>query len=241
MDVPDVYISQTETMFTTTIFPTTLYTTTSPAVQEVNRFLLDVVGQSKPICFDIPVPHKLRLLQDSASEFSMNGESLSEQNGFHQIAFHYKTNHHLKINTKSISYRNGQDKVKFLWGQKPTQYNADSVSLVVRENVMNVTFGNIGVVILSHKKDGVMFLWPVIWEYSKDANLTGVLGKADISYEETEGSQTPTLKIKDKEVKTSLETVSDYRLHSTPVRECWLVPFQALMEAEISDFTVTQL
>ncbi|XP_026077845.1 inter-alpha-trypsin inhibitor heavy chain H3-like [Carassius auratus] len=240
MDVPDTYVSQTETMFTT-MFTTTLYTTTSPAVQEVNRFLLDVVGQSKPLCFDIPVPHKLRLLQDSASEFSMNGESLSEQNGFHQIAFHYKTNHHLMINTKSISYRNGQDNVEFLWGQEPTQYNADSVSLVVREHVMNVTFGNISVVILSHKKDGVMFLWPAIWEYSKDAKLTGVLGKADISYKETQGSQTPILKIKDKEVKTSLETVSDYRLHSTPVRECWLVPFQALMEAEISDFTVTQL
>uniref|UniRef100_A0A8C1KIS5 Zgc:112265 n=1 Tax=Cyprinus carpio TaxID=7962 RepID=A0A8C1KIS5_CYPCA len=208
---------------------------------KVNRFLLAVVGQSKLLCFDIPVPHKLRLLQDSASEFSMNGESLSEQNGFHQIAFHYKTNHHLIINTKSISYRNGQDNVEFLWGQEPTQYNTDSVSLVVLENEMNVTMGNIGVVILSHKKDGVKFLWPAIWQYSKDANLTGVLGKADISYEETEGSQTPTLKIKDKEVKTSLETVSDYRLHSTPVRECWLVPFQAMMEAEISDFTVTQL
>uniref|UniRef100_A0A8C1CGB7 Uncharacterized protein n=1 Tax=Cyprinus carpio carpio TaxID=630221 RepID=A0A8C1CGB7_CYPCA len=206
-----------------------------------NRFLVSVVGQSKLLCFDIPVPHKLRLLQDSASEFSMNGESLSEQNGFHQIAFHYKTNHHLIINTKSISYRNGQDNVEFLWGQEPTQYNTDSVSLVVLENEMNVTMGNIGVVILSHKKDGVKFLWPAIWQYSKDANLTGVLGKADISYEETEGSQTPTLKIKDKEVKTSLETVSDYRLHSTPVRECWLVPFQAMMEAEISDFTVTQL
>uniref|UniRef100_A0A671L0X7 Zgc:112265 n=1 Tax=Sinocyclocheilus anshuiensis TaxID=1608454 RepID=A0A671L0X7_9TELE len=208
---------------------------------KVNRFLLPVVGQSKPLCFDIPVPHRLRLLQDSASEFSMNGESLSEQNGFHQIAFHYKTNHHLIISTKSISYRNGQDNVEFLWGQEPTQYNTDSVSLVVLKSEMNVTMGNIGVIILSHKKDGVMFLWPAIWEYSKDANLTGVLGKADISYEEAEGSQTPTLKIKDKEVKTSLETVSDYRSHSTPVRECWLVPFQALMEAEISDFTVTQL
>uniref|UniRef100_A0A673FNB5 Uncharacterized protein n=1 Tax=Sinocyclocheilus rhinocerous TaxID=307959 RepID=A0A673FNB5_9TELE len=203
-----------------------------------NRFLLPVVGQSKPLCFDIPVPHKLRLLQDSASEFSMNGESLSEQNGFHQIAFHYKTNHHLIISTKSISYRNGQDNVEFLWEFTRELLSINSVSLVVLENEMNATMGNIGVVILSHKKDWVMFLWPAIWEYSKDANLTGVLGKrADISYEETKGSQTPTLEIKDKEVKTSF----DYRLHSTPVRECWLVPFQALMEAEISDFTVTQL
>uniref|UniRef100_A0A8C1VHH8 Zgc:112265 n=1 Tax=Cyprinus carpio TaxID=7962 RepID=A0A8C1VHH8_CYPCA len=212
----------------------------SPKVHS-NRFLLPVVGQSKPLCFDVPVPHKLRLLQDSASEFSMNGESLSEQNGFHQIAIHYKTNHHLIISTKSISYRNGQDNVEILWGQELTQHNTDGVSLVVLENEMNVTMGNIGVVIISHKKDGVMFLWPAIWEYPKDVNLTGVLGKSDISYVKTNGSQTPSLKIKDKEVKTYLETVSDYRLHSTPTRECWLVPFQAVMEAEISDFTVTQL
>uniref|UniRef100_A0A9J8A369 Inter-alpha-trypsin inhibitor heavy chain H3-like n=1 Tax=Cyprinus carpio carpio TaxID=630221 RepID=A0A9J8A369_CYPCA len=212
----------------------------SPKVHS-NRFLLPVVGQSKPLCFDVPVPHKLRLLQDSASEFSMNGESLSEQNGFHQIAIHYKTNHHLIISTKSISYHNGQDNVEILWGQELTQHNTDGVSLVVLENEMNVTMGNIGVVIISHKKDGVMFLWPAIWEYPKDVNLTGVLGKSDISYVKTNGSQTPTLKMKDKEVKTYLETVSDYRLHSTPTRECWLVPFQAVMEAEISDFTVTQL
>uniref|UniRef100_A0A671LVN6 Inter-alpha-trypsin inhibitor heavy chain H3-like n=1 Tax=Sinocyclocheilus anshuiensis TaxID=1608454 RepID=A0A671LVN6_9TELE len=206
-----------------------------------NRFLLPVVGQSKPLCFDVPVPHKLRLLQDSASEFSMNGESLSEQNGFHQIAIHYKTNHHLIISTKSISYRNGQDNVEILWGQELSQHNTDGVSLVVLENELNVTMGNIGVVIISHKKDGVMFLWPAIWKYPKDVNLTGVLGKPDISYVKTKGSQTPTLKMKDKEVKTSLETVSDYRLHSTPIQEFWLVPFQAVMEAEISDFTVTQL
>uniref|UniRef100_A0A673HLK3 Inter-alpha-trypsin inhibitor heavy chain H3-like n=1 Tax=Sinocyclocheilus rhinocerous TaxID=307959 RepID=A0A673HLK3_9TELE len=212
----------------------------SPKVHS-NRFLLPVVGQSKPLCFDVPVPHKLRLLQDSASEFSMNGESLSEQNGFHQIAIHYKTNYHLIISTKSISYRNGQDNVEILWGQELSQHNTDGVSLVVLENEMNVTMGNIGVVIISHKKDGVMFLWPAIWKYPKDVNLTGVLGKPDISYVKTKGSQTPTLKMKDKEVKTSLETVSDYRLHSTPIQECWLVPFQAVMEAEISDFTVTQL
>lgn len=220
----------------------TMHTTTPPAVEvHSNRFLLPVVGQSKPLCFDVPVPHKLRLLEDSASEFSMNGESLSQLNGFHQIAIHYKTNHHLIVSTKSISYRNGQDNVEFLWGQEPTQHNTEGVSLVVLKNEINVTMGNFGVGILSHEKDGVMFLWPAIWGYPKDVNLTGVLGKADISYVKTKGSQTPTLKIKDKEVKTSLETVSDYRLHSTPVQECWLIQFQAVMEAEISDFTVTQL
>ncbi|XP_073681475.1 inter-alpha-trypsin inhibitor heavy chain H3-like isoform X2 [Garra rufa] len=244
LETPPIEESDADIIFD--VLPTysspSMQTTSPPAVQvHSSRFLQPVVGQSKPLCFDVPVPHKLRLLQDSASEFSMNGESLSEQNGFHQIAFHYKMNHLLIVSTKSISYRNGQDNAEFLWGQEKTQLDTDGVSLVVLENEMNVTMGNIGVVILSHKKDGVMFLWPAIWEYPKDVSLTGILGKGDISYEETKGSQTLTLKINNKEWKTSLETVSDYRLHSTPVRECWLVPFQAVMEAEIADFTVTRL
>ncbi len=120
-----------------------------------NRFLLPVVGRSTPLCFDVPVPHKLRLLQDSASgyyytfttytsykvmfflnnvlyihllhvlEFSMNGESTTGQNGFHQIVLHYKTNHHLTINTTSIRYHDGQNQVEFLWGQEPTQHNTE--------------------------------------------------------------------------------------------------------------------
>uniref|UniRef100_A0A672QQ77 Inter-alpha-trypsin inhibitor heavy chain H3-like n=1 Tax=Sinocyclocheilus grahami TaxID=75366 RepID=A0A672QQ77_SINGR len=90
-----------------------------------SRFLLPVVGQSKPLCFDVPVPHKLRLLQDSASEFSMNGESMTGQNGCRKIAFHYKTNHHLTISTTSIRYHDGQNHVEFLWGQEPTQHNTE--------------------------------------------------------------------------------------------------------------------
>ncbi len=54
------------------------------------------------------------------------------------------------------------------------------MSLVVLKNEMNVTMGNIGVVIISHNKDGVMFLWPAIWKYPKDVNLRGVLGKREI-------------------------------------------------------------
>lgn len=97
------------------------------------------------------------------------------------------------------------------------------------------------VAILLHKKDGDIFLWPAIWQQPKDVVLMGILGEADISYDEIPGSQTPTLKIKDKEVKTSWVMVKDYRLASAPVVGCWLVPFQALTQRELSDFTITQL
>ncbi|XDV51318.1 hypothetical protein PO909_020224, partial [Leuciscus waleckii] len=203
------------------------------------RFLLPSAGQSKPLCFDVPVPQKLTLLQDSASEFSMNGKFMTRRQGFSKIAFHYKTNHHLTINTSSIRYQDGQSHVEFLWGQEPTQHNTEGVSLILRSNEMDVTMGNIRVVILLHKKNGEVFLWPAV--RSKDVGLMGILGKAEASYEEVQGSQTPTLKIMDQDVKASLEDVTDYTLPSAPVIRCWLVPFQAVMQGDISDFTVTQL
>uniref|UniRef100_A0A8C1Z3F8 Zgc:112265 n=1 Tax=Cyprinus carpio TaxID=7962 RepID=A0A8C1Z3F8_CYPCA len=206
-----------------------------------NRFLLPVVGQSKPLCFDVPVPHKLRLLQDSASEFSMNGESLTGQNGFHQITFHYKTNHHLTINTTSIRYHDGQNQVEFLWGQEPTQHNTEGVSLILRSNEIDVTMGKIHIVILLHKEKRDMCLCPAVQTRPKDVNLTGILGEPDISYDEIQGTQTPTLKLKDQEVKTSRVMVKDYRLASAPLVGCWLVPFQAVTQRELSDLTVTQL
>ncbi|XP_051768557.1 inter-alpha-trypsin inhibitor heavy chain H3-like isoform X12 [Ctenopharyngodon idella] len=213
-----------------------------------NRFLLSAAGQSKPLCFDIPLPHKLKLLQDSASEFSMNGESMTRRKGFSQIVFHYKTNRRLTINTRSIRYHDGQNDVVFLWGQEPTQHSTEGVSLILRSNEMDVTMGNIRVVILLHKKNGDAFLWPAVRQQPKDVSLMGILvtvdnfeGKAEASYEEIQGSQTPTLKIMDQEVKASWEDVTDYTLLSTPVIRCWLVPFRTVMQGDISDFTVTQL
>ncbi|XP_056128460.1 uncharacterized protein LOC130106394 [Rhinichthys klamathensis goyatoka] len=206
-----------------------------------NRFLLPAAGQSKPLCFDVPAPQKLRLLQDSASEFSMNGQFMTRRQGFIQIAFHYKTNHHLTINTRSIRYQDGQNHFEFLWDQEPTQHNTEGVSLILRRNEMDVTMGNIRVVILLHKENGEVFLWPAVRQQPKDVSLRGILEKSEASYEEVRGSQTPTLKIMDQEVKASLEDVTDYTLPSTPVIRCWLVPFQAVMQGDISDLTVTQL
>ncbi|XP_039529776.1 inter-alpha-trypsin inhibitor heavy chain H3-like isoform X2 [Pimephales promelas] len=207
----------------------------------INRFLLPAAGQSKPLCFDIPAPQKLRLLQDSASEFSMNGQFMTGRQGFVQIAFHYKTNHHLTINTSSIRYEDGQNHLEFLWDQEPTQHHTEGVSLILQRNEMDVTMGSIRVVILLHKEKGEVFLWPAVRQQPKDVSLRAILGKAEASYEEVQGSQTPTLKIMDQEVKASLEDVTDYTLPSTPVIRCWLVPFQAVMQGDISDFTVTQL
>ncbi|KAF4107292.1 inter-alpha-trypsin inhibitor heavy chain H3-like [Onychostoma macrolepis] len=239
--VPSSAFLETDAKSPTVLRRVTVLSTVSAPTVRSNRFLLPVVGQSKPLCFDVPVPHKLRLLQDSASEFSMNGESMTGQNGFHQITFHYKTNHHLTINTMSIRYHDGQNQVEFLWRQEPIQHNTEGVSLILRSNEIDVTMGNIHAVILLHKEKNDVFLWPAVRQQLKDVSLTGILGKTDASYEEIQGSQTPTLKINDQEVSGSWEDVTDYRLSSKPVIKCWLVSFYAAMQRDISDFTVTKL
>ncbi|XP_065096944.1 inter-alpha-trypsin inhibitor heavy chain H3-like [Paramisgurnus dabryanus] len=208
-----------------------------PAVRN-NRFLLPADGQPKPLCFDVPLPHKLKLLQDSALGFSMNGESMASKTGFQQITIHYKTNHHLTINTNSINYNDGQNNVQYLWGQEPSQHEQEGIILILRDNEMDVTIGNIRVVIVLHKKGWDVFLWPVVWQQPKNVTLSGILGKDKISYEEIQGS---TLKIMDNDVKASWDEMTDYRFSSAPVVRCWLVPFQAVMNGEISDFTVTHL
>ncbi|XP_073732535.1 inter-alpha-trypsin inhibitor heavy chain H3 [Misgurnus anguillicaudatus] len=203
-----------------------------------NRFLLPADGQPKPLCFDVPIPHKLKLLQDSALGFSMNGKSRGSKIGFQQITIHYKTNHHLTINTNSTNYNDGQNNVQYLWGQEPSQHDHEGIILILRDNEMDVTIGNIRVVIVLHKKRKDVFLWPAVWQQPKNVTLAGILGKDKISYEEIQGS---TLKIMDNDVKASWDEMTDYRFPSAPVVRCWLVPFQAVMNGEISDFTVTHM
>uniref|UniRef100_A0A671L1D5 Inter-alpha-trypsin inhibitor heavy chain H4-like n=1 Tax=Sinocyclocheilus anshuiensis TaxID=1608454 RepID=A0A671L1D5_9TELE len=204
--------------------------------------ILKSSGNAHPLCYDVPLAQKVRLQQNVPSDFSMNGQLESfGGKGFSQIAIHYKTNHHLLLSATEIIYNDGQKTVKFSWEQDLTHHERENVSLILRSNEMDVTMGNIRVVILLHKKDGDVFLWPAIWQQPKDVSLMGILGEADISYEELPGSQTPTLKLKDQEVKTSWVMVKDYRLASAPVVGCWLVPFQAVAQRELADFTVTQL
>ncbi|XP_073681751.1 inter-alpha-trypsin inhibitor heavy chain H3-like isoform X2 [Garra rufa] len=201
-------------------------------------FLLPVDGQSKPLCFDVPCLYKLRLLEDSASEFSMYGEYMWR---FSKIAFRYKTDHRLTITKNVITYHHGQNQVEFLWSQEPTQHISEDVSLILRNNEIDVTMGNIRVVIFLHKENGLLFLWPAVQQQPKDGSLTGILAKTDATYEEIQGSQTPTLKINDQEVNASWVDVTDYRRSSKPVIKCWLVSFYAVMQRDISDFIIAKL
>ncbi|KAG7319319.1 hypothetical protein KOW79_017793 [Hemibagrus wyckioides] len=204
--------------------------TTTPAVSVV-RFLIS--AQPKQICYDTPVGHKLRLFWDN-SDISINGQ-LSD-NGFTLVAIHYKTAKLLVSPAESV-YSDGENSVKFVWGQ-PSSHESENIAIFQRSNELDITMGSVRVVLLIHRNSGDDFLWPVVQQQGKDPNIRGILGKADLQYEELPGSK---LKIKDQEVEAFQSSAIDYRFSAAPRVNCWLVPFQSALQGELSDFTVSQL
>ncbi|KAL6464275.1 hypothetical protein MHYP_G00265920 [Metynnis hypsauchen] len=213
--------------------------TGSTLAEDYVRFLVTSSHQPKPLCYDVPVATKLRLLTDSSSEFSMNGElKLYGGKGFKEIALHYKTDHHLILSTSEIHYSDGQNPVKFGWGQQPTKYERDSVSLILKNDEVDVTMGSVRVVFLLHQQDGDVFLWPAVHQLPKGVTLQGILGKTDVQYEQLPQSR---IRIKDQELPADEGTATDYGRASAPSVDCWLVPLRFVLQEELSDFTVSQL
>ncbi|XP_030632211.1 inter-alpha-trypsin inhibitor heavy chain H3 [Chanos chanos] len=217
--------------------PTTTVRYASPV-----RFLIQAQDQSEPLCYDIPASQRLRLLQDPSSDFSMNGELIeSGGTGFSQITIFYKTDLHMRLSTSEIIFSDGQNAVKFLWNQEPTNHETDSVSLILRNKEMDVSMGNTRVVILLHGQDGNSFLWPAVRQRPSKTTLPGLFGTLPVAYTTVTQSHSTILKIQGQEVRVSWNMATDYSIHSAPRVGCWLVPFQVAMQGELSDFTVPSL
>ncbi|XP_066526470.1 inter-alpha-trypsin inhibitor heavy chain H3-like isoform X3 [Hoplias malabaricus] len=200
------------------------------------RFLISAPNQRKPLCYDVPAASKLCLLTDPSSDFSMNGRLSSK--GFKHIVLRYKTNHSLTLNTNNIRYSDGLNHAIFTWKQGPTNHETASVSLVIRNNEVDVTMGSIRIVFFRHKKNGETFLWPSVQQQPTNQNIKGTLGTANLEYEELPGS---VIKIKDKQEMATWSNTTDYRRSSAPVLGCWLVPFQLVLKGELTEFTVSKL
>ncbi|XP_060766197.1 inter-alpha-trypsin inhibitor heavy chain H3-like [Neoarius graeffei] len=221
------------TLLATFISVTGTPPTSPPAVSGV-KFLIS--AKPKQICYYTPGGQKLRLLLDTSSDISINGE-LSDK-GFQLVVFHYKTAK-LSVSPTESVYSDSENSVKFVWGQsEPSRHESHGVAIFQRSNELDVTLGSVRVVVLLHKKDGVVFLWPVAHQQANNANIQGILGKTDLHYEKLPGSK---LKIKDQEVEASQSSAIDYRFPAAPSVECWLVPFQSALQGELSDFTVSTL
>ncbi|XP_048110399.1 inter-alpha-trypsin inhibitor heavy chain H3-like isoform X1 [Alosa alosa] len=213
--------------------------TTPIPVRKPVRFLMAAEGQSLPLCFDIPAGHSVKLLQDSASGLSMNGELTSrEGKGFQRVIIHVDTTEHIECATDKITLMDERGAVSFLWTQTQT-HRTHSMILSLRENEMEVSSGSLLIIIFLHQKDGDRFLWPAVKQRPSNTALVGIMGKELVTYEESQS--TSKLRIKDEEVKASKVSAQDFSIKIAPIVSCWLVEAKFALQGELSDFTVPKL
>ncbi|XP_076125334.1 inter-alpha-trypsin inhibitor heavy chain H3-like [Alosa pseudoharengus] len=213
--------------------------TTPIPVRTPVRFLMAAEGQSLPLCFDIPAGHSVKLLQDSASGLSMNGELTSrEGKGFQRVIIHVDTTEHIECATDKITLTDERGTVSFLWTQTQT-HKTHSMILSLRENEMEVSSGSLLIIIFLHQKDGERFLWPAVKQRPSNTALVGIMGKELVTYEENQS--TSKLRIKDEEVKASKVSAQDFSIKTAPIVACWLVEVKFALQGELSDFTVPKL
>ncbi|XP_076125331.1 inter-alpha-trypsin inhibitor heavy chain H3-like [Alosa pseudoharengus] len=203
------------------------------------RFLMAAEGQSLPLCFDIPAGHSVKLLQDSASGFSMNGQLMSEGgNGFQKIIIRVNADKHIEFDTNNITIKDGQYMQSFMWTDSNTDHTTDSMIVIIRDSEADITMTNIRVVILLHRQDGKHFLWPAIRKRPSENEIPGIMGKLLIAYEEVNPTK---LRMQGLEVNASSDSAGDYSIKAVPRVKCQLVDLKSALQGELSDFTVPQL
>ncbi|XP_041944218.1 inter-alpha-trypsin inhibitor heavy chain H3-like [Alosa sapidissima] len=209
------------------------------SVRKPVRFLMAAEGQSLPLCFDIPAGHSVKLLQDSASGFSMNGQLMSEGgNGFQKIIIRVNADKHIEFDTNKITIKDGQYMQSFMWTDSNTDHTTDSMIVIIRDSEADITMTNIRVVILLHQQDGKHFLWPAIRKRPLENEIPGIMGKLLVAYEEVNPTK---LRIHGVEVNASSDSAGDYSIKAVPRVKCQLVDLKSALQGELSDFTVPQL
>ncbi|XP_062401347.1 inter-alpha-trypsin inhibitor heavy chain H3-like isoform X2 [Sardina pilchardus] len=201
------------------------------------RFLMAAEGQSLPLCFDIPAGHIVKLLQDPASGFSMNGQLMSEGgNGFQKIIIRVNADKYIQFDTNWITIKDGLLMQSVTWTD--SDHTSDSMIVIIRDSEADITVENIRVVILLHLQDGKRFLWPAVRKRPSEHEVPGIMGKLPVAYEEVKPSK---LRIQGVEVDASSDSAGDYNIKAVPRVKCQLVDLKSALQGELSDFTVHQL
>ncbi|XP_063071691.1 inter-alpha-trypsin inhibitor heavy chain H3-like isoform X2 [Engraulis encrasicolus] len=233
------------------VVPTDVYFT-SVVVPSTARFLLAADGQATPLCFDIPLGKSLKLLEDPASGFRMNGElSSSGAGGFQKIVIRDIAGNGTSLYTLEFSisdiiatdHAQGHDPMSTPWPGKEKEVTilrpgltVDSLMVIIREGEADVTLGSTRVVILLHQQNGEKFLWPAV--RTRPQGGTGIIGKPSVVYEKIPASK---LRIHGEEVDTSRVAAQDYSIKAAPMVPCMLVSLRDALQRELSDFTVSSL
>ncbi|XP_039908056.1 inter-alpha-trypsin inhibitor heavy chain H3-like [Simochromis diagramma] len=215
---------------------TTLEATDVPVL---HRFLLKAENQTVPLCFDVSGPVCLKLLHYPSRELSVNGELDSVTNGgFSRIFIHVKDSQHVEIDTNWVTVRDGQT-VTYYTGQD--RITAGSVTVIVRNNEIDVATGDMRMVIIVHEKNGQKLFWPVLRQRPSDNNAEGLLAVEAAVYEEVQQAPVRKLKIKNQEADVTGEMVVDYSFASPVSMNCWLMSADSALQRPLFQFVITQL
>uniref|UniRef100_A0A8C6P9T3 Inter-alpha-trypsin inhibitor heavy chain 3b, tandem duplicate 1 n=1 Tax=Nothobranchius furzeri TaxID=105023 RepID=A0A8C6P9T3_NOTFU len=147
----------------------------APTSRVKHRFLLKENNNSPPLCFDITGSVILKLLHHPSRKLYVNGELKSETNaGFTKIVIHTGDDQHVEIQPEAVTVRGGQSTTRHTGQEAIT---AGSVTIFKRDKEVDVTAGDVRLVILVHEKNGNKFLWPVLRQKPSASNAEGILGE----------------------------------------------------------------
>ncbi|XP_039468571.1 inter-alpha-trypsin inhibitor heavy chain H3-like [Oreochromis aureus] len=205
----------------------------------LHRFLLKAENQTVPLCFDVSGALSLKLLHHPSRELFVNGELDSVANrGFKRIFIHFKTNQHVEIDTKGVTVRDGQTETHHTGQDLVT---AGSVTVIMRNNEIDIAAGDVRLVILVHEKNSIKFLWPVLRQHPSANNTDGLLALKSVVYEKVQQVPATKLKIKNQEINVTNGNASDYSIASPLMMNCWLTSADSALQRPLADFVVPQL
>ncbi|XP_029287202.1 inter-alpha-trypsin inhibitor heavy chain H3-like isoform X6 [Cottoperca gobio] len=203
-----------------------------------HRFLIKTENLSLPLCFDVTGDVRLKLLHHPNRELSVNGQLDSVTfGGFQRIVIHFKTDLSVEVATNEITVREGQSMSRHS-GQ--TYFTNGRLTVIRRDQEIDVADGDTRIVILIHVKDGEEFLWPVLRQQPSD-NTEGILALKPAVYEEVQQTPSTKLKIKDLEIDVTRANAVDYSIVSPPTIDCWLMSAEFALQRSLDDFIATQL
>uniref|UniRef100_A0A8C6WNR1 Uncharacterized protein n=1 Tax=Neogobius melanostomus TaxID=47308 RepID=A0A8C6WNR1_9GOBI len=187
---------------------------------------------SLPLCFDLPATINVKLLHHPSRGLDINGEiSPDENGGFRSIMINVQSDLSIEIYMTGVTVKEGQTSTHY---STLTQVTAGSVTVIIRDKDIDVSIGDVRLVILGHEISGRKFLWPVFRQLPLDDKAEGVL-VVNLDYEEETGAAS-TVKVNGQEVTVSRSSATDYSVPVPITVDCWLLSAQAAFQRPSTHF-----
>ncbi|XP_067090538.1 inter-alpha-trypsin inhibitor heavy chain H4-like [Osmerus mordax] len=197
---------------------TTKTQTTTPKVSYL-RVLLPAVSSAFPLCFDVPIPKPVRILQDPGNELIIYGWFVNT--AFEKIIIRHHSTVELVLDCTQPSprlfYRDGQNTTTYPWAAGST-FVAKRLTALMTEKELDIRVGDTRIVILLNEKHGFSFLWPVLRERAS-GDISGLIAGKPVDFE-INGLIPITLKMNNQEVTASRSLAIDHSLPSSPDVAC---------------------